>query len=54
MKAKECARCRKSGNIMYRAKIDATKLVFFMQDCTKIEKVNNKFYIYGGTWKGYK
>ena len=29
MKVKECAKCRKSGNIMYRVKIDATKNWFF-------------------------
>ena len=55
MKVKECAKCHKSGNIMYRVKIDASKNWFFLcKDCTKIEKDNNKFYIYGGTWKGYQ
>ena len=55
MKVKECAKCRKSENVMYRVKINATKNWFFLcKDCTNIEKNNNKFYIYGGTWKGYQ
>jgi hypothetical protein len=38
---------------MYRVRIDQTKNWYFLcKSCTETNIARNKFYVYGGTWKG--
>ena len=54
MRKKECERCKKSFSKMYRLRyIESEKnWVFMCEPCLLNVKQNNKFYQYGGTWKG--
>ena len=54
MRKKECERCKKSFSKMYRLRyIESVKnWVFMCEPCLLNVKQNNKFYQYGGTWKG--
>ena len=54
MRKKECERCKKSFSKMYRLRyIESVKnWVFMCEPCLLKVKQNNKFYQYGGTWKG--
>ena len=54
MKKKDCERCEKSFTKMYRVRyIESVKnWVFMCESCLLEVKQENKFYQYGGTWKG--
>ncbi len=54
MKKKDCERCKKSFTKMYRVRyIESLKnWVFMCESCLLEVKKDNKFYKYGGTWKG--
>lgn len=54
MKKKDCKRCKKSFTKMYRVRyIESVKnWVFMCESCLLVVKQDNKFYKYGGTWKG--
>ena len=54
MRKKDCERCKKSFSKMYRLRyIKSVKnWVFMCESCLLEVKQDNKFYKYGGTWKG--
>ena len=54
MRKKDCERCEKSFTKMYRVRyIESVKnWVFMCESCLLEVKQDNKFYKYGGTWKG--
>ena len=54
MRKKDCKKCKKSFSKMYRIRhIETVKeWVFMCEKCLLEVKQGNKFYQYGGTWKG--
>lgn len=54
MRKKDCKRCKKSFSKMYRLrhKESEKNWVFMCRSCLVEVKQDNKFYKYGGTWKG--
>ena len=54
MKKKDCKKCKKSFSKMYRIRYIETlkEWVFMCETCLLEVKQDNKFYEYGGTWKG--
>lgn len=52
MRHKQCHRCEKAANTMYRVRYKADKAWYFLcKECVEIEKKENPLYQYGGTWK---
>ena len=53
MKYKDCKVCNLSYSLLFRVKIDSSKEWYFLcKECTEENKRDNKYYSYGGTWKG--
>ena len=54
MRKKDCERCKNSFSKLYRVRyIESVKnWVFMCESCLLEVKQDNKFYKYGGTWKG--
>ncbi|WP_110985555.1 hypothetical protein [Acaryochloris thomasi] len=52
---KDCDRCCKSANTLYRVQFDESGQWQFVCDlCWSIVRQNNPHYVYGGTWKAHK
>lgn len=52
VRRKNCERCQKDFDTMYRASYKAQKnWVFLCKSCLLAVKNDNIFYRYGGTWK---
>jgi len=52
---KNCFKCNKEYEVLFRCKYDNLDWVFVCEDCLKYIKSNfTTSYKYGGTWKKYK
>ena len=53
MNSKDCKVCKSSHSLLFRVKINSSKEWYFLcKKCTEENKRDNKYYRYGGTWKG--
>ncbi len=52
MRKKNCHKCFKDFDVMYRVQYDISKKwAFICKYCLEQLKSNNPYYRYGGTWK---
>ena len=56
LRIKECFKCSKQKEVMYRCRYDGIKdWVFVCRNCLKqIKNLSGNTYQYGGTWKSNK